>query len=137
MNIRPHKESIQILSEIQAKDAWIIDGYGPLDILEARLEASDQIIFIDLPLWRHYWWCTKRQIKNAFSKRAELPEGCNEFTLKHTLKLFRTLFKVHKQMRPELLRILGRDRLKRKVFFVRTMHEWNQVFSGRIERDPD
>lgn len=127
MKIRPHSESIAILEQIQKQDDWIIDGYGPLDILESRLQLADKIIFIDFPLWRHYWWCSKRQIKNLFSPRKcreELPDDCNEISWNHTCKLYRTLWKVHSQMRPEMLRILQKETLKEKVIWIRNLSQW-------------
>ncbi|WII71714.1 hypothetical protein QJS83_14690 [Bdellovibrio sp. 22V] len=127
MKIRPHKESIEILLAVEEQERWIIDGYGPLDIIEKRFAKADRILFIDFPLWRHYWWCTKRQIKNLWSRREELPPGCDEVSLEHTLKLYRTLWRVHKQMRPELLRIFSREHLKGKVQYVRTLKEWKRI----------
>ncbi|WP_413570055.1 hypothetical protein ACLWBD_06140 [Bdellovibrio sp. HCB117] len=132
MNIRPHKESISILTDVQNTDAWVIDGYGPLDIIEKRFRAADRVIFIDFPLWRHYWWCTKRQIQNLWSRREELPEGCNEATWAHTKKLYKTLWQVHTKMRPELLRIFARENLKEKVIYVRTLREWNEIFTHGV-----
>lgn len=128
MKVRPHRESIQILESIQAGPKWIVDGYGPLDIIEKRFAQADRILFIDFPLWRHYWWCTKRQLKSPWIRRAELGEGCDEATLAHTIKLFKTLWRVHRQMRPELLRILGREGLKSKVVFVRSLREWQKIY---------
>lgn len=127
MNIRPHSESIAILNEIQSREEWLIDGYGPLDILEKRLERAEKIIFIDFPIWRHYWWALKRQIKSLWNPRAELPENCDDATLKQTIKLFRTIWKVHTKMRPEMLRILSRDQFKSKVLLVQTLSDWENV----------
>ncbi|MBV2169807.1 MAG: hypothetical protein KUL82_13970 [Bdellovibrio sp.] len=133
MKIRPHAESIAILNQVQNQDSWIVDGYGPLDIIEKRFLLADHIVFIDFPLWRHYWWCTKRQIKNLWSRRQELPEGCEERNLSHTLKLYKTLWRVHKQMRPELLRIFGREKLRSKMVYIRTKADWDRVFRKGIE----
>lgn len=133
LQIRPHQETIKMLSDIQRKNDWLIDGYGPLDILIQRLELSDHIIFIDFPLWRHYWWSLKRQFKSLWSPRQELPEGCSEATFKQTYKLFRTIWKVHHLMRPELLRILNRDHLRGKVRIIRTYAEFVQLCNkGRL-----
>ena len=128
MKIRPQEETRKILGEIQAQENWLIDGYGPLDMIEKRFALADKIVFVDFPLWRHYWWCTKRQIKSLWSRRAELPKGCNEASWNHTLKLFKTLWRVHTQMRPELLRILSRENLHNRVVFVRTLQEWQYLF---------
>lgn len=132
MTIRPYRDSIQILAEIQNLEAWIIDGYGPLDILEKRLQLADHVVFIDLPIWRHFWWCTKRQIKNLFSKRVELPEGCSEASYSHTVKLYKTIWGVHQKMRPEMIRILNRENLKSKVRFIQNLEDWNIVFREGI-----
>lgn len=126
MKIRPHAESIRALLEIQAQEKWIIDGYGPLDILEQRLQRAEEIIFIDWPLWRHYWWAGKRQIQSLWSPRTELPAGCREASLEQTMKLFKTIGRVHRQMRPELLRILNRPGLQEKSVHIRRWQEWTQ-----------
>lgn len=127
LKVVPHRESIQILRKIQIQEQWIIDGYGPLDILIERLEQSDLVIFIDLPLWRHYLWTLKRQLKNFWRPRAELPDGANELSLQHSLKLFRTLWKVHKQMRPEMLRILNREHLRSRVLILNSVKSLNKI----------
>lgn len=123
MKIRPHKESIALLTEIQNQPTWIIDGYGPLDIIERRFQLADQIVLIDFPLWRHYWWATKRQIKNLWSPREELPQGCSETSWEQTKKLYKTIGNVHRLMRPELLRILNRENLKGKVVWIRDVSQ--------------
>ena len=132
MKIRPHAESIQMLSEIQARPQWIIEGYGPLDIIEKRFQSADAVIFIDLPLWRHYWWSTKRQVSNSWSRREELPEGCDEFSFIQTKKLYRTIWKMHHQMRPELLKIFARSNLKCKMVHIRSYADWKRVFAKGI-----
>lgn len=128
MKIRPLDETRKILKDIMAQDRWLIDGYGPLDLIEKRFQAADKIIFIDFPLWRHYWWLTKRQIQNLWSHRAELPADCNEVSWQHTRKLYRTLKSAHRQMRPELLVIFSRENLRDKMIYIRSLQEWNQVY---------
>lgn len=132
MKIRPHAESIAVLQRVHEEKSWLIDGYGPLDIIHDRFAKAECIVFIDFPLWRHYWWCTKRQIQNLWSRRAELPEGCDEVTWAHTVKLFQTLWRVHKKMRPELLRIFERESLQNKVVHIRTLSEWRRVFKNGV-----
>lgn len=127
MVIRPLDETRAQLNQITSKDEWIIDGYGPLDLLEGRLTRATHILFIDFPIWRHYWWCTKRQIKNILIKRPELPDGCNELTIQHTIKLFRTLWRVHKKMRPEMLKILNRPAYSSKTRMIRSLSNWQRI----------
>lgn len=128
LRIRPHAESIARLTQIQNASEWIIDGYGPLDILEKRLTLAEQIVFIDFPLWRHYWWTAKRQIQNFWNPREELPADCDERSWSHTQKLFRTIKRVHEQMRPELLKILNRPELAPKLVYLTNYRDWRRFY---------
>ncbi len=123
LKIRPTAEARELILEIENQTSWIIDGYGPLDLIEKRFAKADRLVLVDLPLARHLWWCSKRQIKNLFTKREELPEACNEASWQHTQKLFQTLWKMHLQMRPELLRILAREPLREKVISIHSLSE--------------
>lgn len=129
MQIRALEETRAILGEIADRAEWLIDGYGPLDMIEERFRRADRIVFVDFPLWRHYWWCTKRQIRALWATREELPEGCNEATIAHTVKLFKTLWRVHTKMRPELLKIFARPEISPKMAYIRTLGEWRRAHS--------
>lgn len=130
LRFRPYKESIQILQLEQDRPYWIIDGFGPLDILENRLEKADRIIMIDLPLWLHYFWAAKRVAINLFcGQRKELPPNSSERDLEHILKLFKTIHQIHTKMRPEMLRILARESLRTKTTIISTLKDWNQIFT--------
>ncbi|HEY9771984.1 MAG TPA: isopentenyl transferase family protein [Coleofasciculaceae cyanobacterium] len=61
----------QIHAQILESDEWIIDGYGCKDTLWSRLKAADTLIYIDLPLFIHFVWVSKRLIKGLFKN----PEG--------------------------------------------------------------
>lgn len=128
MKIRPLPEIRTALKAMESQERWLIDGYGPLDMIENRFQLADRIIFIDFPLWRHQWWLIKRQIQNLWSRRAELPLECDERNWEHTQKMFKVLKSAHKQMRPELLRIFSREELKCKVLIIKTLRDWRRVF---------
>lgn len=115
LNIRPYKESIDALCKIQSQERWIIDGYGPLDILQERLQKADLIIFIDPPIWRLYFWLGKRQLQNVFKRRSELVPGISELNWRHFMKAIKGIHKVHHLMRPEMLRILEGENISPKV----------------------
>ena len=127
LKFRPFKESIEILRLEQEKSKWIIDGFGPLDILEERLKLADQIIMIDLPLKIHYFWAFKRVFKILFiGQRAELPTNSPERNFKHIIKLFKTIHQIHTKMRPEMLRILARENLKHKTTLIQDTTDLNK-----------
>ncbi len=132
MKIRPHVETIVALRAAALKENWIIDGYGPLDIIEERFLIADRIIFIDLPLWRHYLWAVKRQIKHLWVRRIELPDGCREANISQSIKLFKSIWITHKKMRPELLKIFARDHLKPKMLSIRSLSELNRIAKAQF-----
>jgi len=130
MKSRPIDETRKILNEVTESEKWIIDGFGPLDVMEKRFLNADLIVFVDFPLWRHYWWCTKRQIKSFWSPRKELPEGCNEASMAHTLRLYKILWRVHQQIRPQLLEIFSRPEVAPKVIPIENLVSWNQFYKN-------
>ena len=128
MKLRPHAEARAKLREIAQQEKWLIDGFGPLDLIEERFQLADKIVFVDLPLWRHAWWCTKRQVQNLWSPRSELGGESRELTIEHTLRLYKGLLRNHEKMRPELLKIFNRENLAAKMIFIRNMDDWMRVF---------
>lgn len=130
MKIRALPEIRHALQQIENQERWLIDGYGPLDMLENRFRRAEKIIFIDFPLWRLQWWLIKRQIQNLWSRRPELPAECDERNWEHTKKMFNVQRSAHRQMRPELLRIFSRNDLKEKVLIIKTPRDWRRVFES-------
>jgi len=135
MQIRNHHESIAVLTDIQNQENWIIEGYGPLDILEKRLALADRVVFIDFPLWKHMYWSLKRQLYYLItrSQRAELPDNCFEGTWSQTRRLFKSIRNVHYQMRPEMMRILSRENLKPKVQHINNQKQWNLLYQSGLK----
>ena len=132
MKVRDPSETAKILGQFAEEEQWLIDGFGSFEIMEKRFQYADRVVFVDFPLWRHYWWCTKRQIKSIWSPRIELPTGCNEATATYTVRLFTILWHVHTQIRPKLLRLFSRPEMLDKVVRVSTLAEWTRVHSGEI-----
>lgn len=133
MKIRDRDETSQILNTLAEEENWLIDGFGRMDVMRKRFALADKIVFIDFPLWRHYWWCTKRQIMSIWSPRGELPDGCNEASLSYTLTLFKILWRVHAEIRPQLIDIFSSPEIKSKVFIVKTLSEWCDVFDQGLD----
>lgn len=132
MQTRNVEETRNILNQISSGDSWIIDGFGPLDVMDRRFQLADRIVFIDFPLWRHYWWCTKRQLKSIWFPRSEIPDGCNEATLSRTVELFKILWRVHTQIKPQLIAVFDRPEIKHKVIAVRSLDHWQRLFNEGV-----
>ncbi len=101
----PIEEVRTRLEEVHNLDAWIIDGFGPWDLIEKRAEFADTIIFVDHPIWVHFWWVCERQIAAARGeKRLGGPEDCDLRDV--TKEMFQTLWRVHEELRPRLVELV-------------------------------
>jgi adenylate kinase family enzyme len=133
MRTRDVGETRAILDQLAAGERWILDGFGPLDVLERRFARATAIVFVDFPLWRHYWWASKRQWRALRHQRPELPEGCSEAGLRATWRLFRILWRVHRVLRPSFLEQFASPALRGRVLRVRTLGEWRRVHEAGLD----
>lgn len=85
------------LERVQAGERWLIDGFGPLPLIQRRLELADTIVFIDMPVWVHFLWAGRRQQAMAQGARpyGDRPAPPTEW-------LFETLWRVHEHIVPSL-----------------------------------
>ena len=105
-------------SAVLARQSWIIDGFGPWPDIEKRLELADTIIFVDHPLWLHYWWATKRQVASLFRGRPDGPDGCPMWQV--TFRLYSMMWRVHRNLRPKLLSAIQKRERGKRVFHLRS-----------------
>ncbi|WP_282606639.1 flagellar protein FlaR [Pelagibius sp. Alg239-R121] len=104
-----------------AQDRWVIDGFGPWPDIERRFDRADTIIFVDHPFWRHLFWATKRQIRSIFFGRSDGPDGCPMLPV--TLKLYRMMWRLHREMRPKLLTAIQARSADRRIVHIRSLQE--------------
>jgi adenylate kinase family enzyme len=124
-------ECDRILDLAAQADRWVIDGYGSDALIERRIDIADTVVFVDFPLWRHYWWASKRQCAARYGQRSELPEKCPEFSFAHTRKLFAVMWLVHRNYTP-WFRTLVRRRCETGNIIIRQPAHWNQL-AGRLD----
>ncbi len=72
-----HKELMDKISGILPLGSWIIDG-NYLRTMDMRIDASDTIIFLDIPLLYCLWGVIRRRFKYRNRTREDLAEGCSE-----------------------------------------------------------
>jgi len=128
MKVREISETSTILNDLADGERWIIDGFGSLEVMQRRFLLADGVVFVDFPLWRHYWWCTKRQFKSIWRPRSELAENINEATVSHTIRLYKVVWRVHKQIRPKLLEMFSGVEMRDRVITISSMDDWNAVY---------
>jgi len=103
---------------------WIIDGFGNDKVIERRLQLADTVVFVDFPLWRHYWWAARRQWNARKAQRRELPDDCPEFSFAYTWKLARIMWQVHRDYRPWFQQLVEEKQRSGNVVVIRTPQQW-------------
>lgn len=85
----PHNEYLKFHSELIRGDEWIIDGFGCVPSAWERFSAADTLIYVDLPLFTHYVWVTKRLLKGLVVTPEGWPENSPMWS--STLNSYRVL----------------------------------------------
>ena len=105
-------------------DQWIIDGFGCLETLWERLSEADTLVFLDLPLYVHFWLVTKRWVTGYFKS----PEGWPEQSpiLKSSLSSYRVLWLCEKRLTPKYRAYVGQAQSIKSVYHIRSTVQISQ-----------
>jgi adenylate kinase family enzyme len=117
----PHEEYLKAHAELLRKDAWIIDGFGGAQCAWERFEAADTLIYIDLPLWRHFLWVTKRLLTGFFVAPPGWPAGSP--VLSSTISSYRVLWPCHRHLTPKYRALVSAARQHKRVHHLRSAAE--------------
>jgi adenylate kinase family enzyme len=128
----PRDEFSAMHAAVLERPAWIIDGFGPWQEIEKRMDLADTIILVDHPLWLHYWWATKRQIASFFKWSDDGLDGCPRWAV--TVPLYRMMWRVHHDSRPRLMRAIEARRETTRVFHLRSPHELAEFCAQHCSR---
>jgi adenylate kinase family enzyme len=115
-------------------EEWIVDGFGSMDTLWSRLDAADTLIYVDLPLFIHFWWVTKRLLTGPFKPPEGWPERSSIF--KGSMNSYRVLWLCHKQLTPKYREYVEQAQDAKQVYHLRSPQQISQ-FLKRIETKPD
>ncbi|MGI9889842.1 adenylate kinase [Vibrio chagasii] len=113
-----------------SSDSWIIDGFGPLDSFNKRLDAADTLVYIDLPYPVSYWFVTKRLLKGLFVKPEGWPDGSS--VIKGTIQSYKML-----KLSPTFWNDDFRSRLELRakeqdVHIIRSVSELNSFVHNQV-----
>lgn len=127
----PNEEYKHIHEKILAADRWIIDGFGCMETVWLRLNEADSLVFVDLPLYVHFWWVTKRLIAGSFIP----PEGWPQKSpiLKSSIKSYRVLWLCHKYLTPKYREYVDRAQKTKSVYHIRSTEEISQFFESILQ----
>lgn len=124
----PHEDYQRLHQEIVATDRWLMDGFGSIDTLWPRLEQADTLIFIDLPLFVHFWWVTKRLITGYFRPPEGWPDNSPIF--KSSLNSYRALWLCHKYLTPKYREYIEQAQTTKRVYHLRSTAQIAQFLTS-------
>jgi len=108
---------------ILSSDSWIIDGFGPIESFNKRLDAADTLIYINLPYIISYWLVTKRLLKGLRTKPEGWPDGSS--ILKGTLESYRVLKLSPKFWNDRFMHKLEKISAEKSIHVIRSIYELN------------
>jgi len=114
----PHDEYLKIHADLIRRDEWIIDGFGCVASACERFSAADTLIYVDLPLFTHYRWVTKRFIKGLFASPKGWPE--NSPLWSSTLSSYRVIPLCHRRMTPKYRQLVIEAAASKRVHHLRS-----------------
>ncbi|MBD2488353.1 adenylate kinase [Aulosira sp. FACHB-615] len=122
----------QTHQQILATDRWIIDGFGSMETLWPRLDEADTLVYVDLPLYVHFWWVTKRLITGYFQPPEGWPQNSPIF--KSSLSSYRALWLCHKYLTPKYRECIQQAQSTKNVYHIRSIQQISQ-FLELIEHE--
>jgi adenylate kinase family enzyme len=128
----PDPELRAAIQAAHAAERWLIDGFGPWDQIEERARLADTIIFVDHPIWVHFWWACERQIAAALGEqRLGGPSGCDLRDV--TRQMFETIWRVHEHLRPKLVELAELHQATKTVVWIRSPEELD-AYAGSLKQ---
>jgi adenylate kinase family enzyme len=112
--------------ELLKQDQWIMDGFGSLDTLWERLDTAETLVYLDMPVWRHYWWVTKRFLQSAWVPPAGWPERSP--LLPGTLNAYTTVRLCHTKLTPKYREYVKQAKTTKQVYHLRSHQDIAQFY---------
>ena len=114
----PHAEYLKAHAELLKQDAWIIDGFGDRASAWERFAAADTLVYLDLPLFTHWRWVTKRFIRGLWRTPEGWPEGSPMW--RSTMSSYRVLWLCHKHLTPKYRQLVVEQAASKEVHHLRS-----------------
>lgn len=109
--------------KILSEECWIVDGIGPIDSFNRRLEIADTLIYIDLPYHTSYWLVTKRLLKSIVKLPEGWPDGSS--VLKGTLESYRVLRLCPRYWNKSFMRRMEKLSADKSLYVIRSISGLN------------
>jgi adenylate kinase family enzyme len=123
----PDDEYRKAHAELLRRDAWIIDGYGSKQSAWERFEAADTLVYVDLPLFTHFRWVTKRLVQGIVRTPEGWPEGSP--MISSTIDSYQVLWRCHRHLTPKYRALVAEVRRHKRVHHLRSPGEIRDFLS--------
>jgi len=122
-----HEEYLRTHAALLKNDQWLIEGFGCVPSAWERFEAADTLIYLDLPLYVHTAWVTKRFLKGLVANPAGWPERSP--ILKSTITSYKVLWLCHRKLTPRYREYLSKVAGKKNVVHLKSPREIKEYLS--------
>ena len=112
------EEYLRAHAELLNRDAWIIDGYGCRASAWERFACADTLIHVDLLLFTHFRWVTKRLLGSVVQAPTGWPSGSP--MIRSTLNSYRVLWLCHRHLTPQYRALVAEAREHKRVHHLRS-----------------
>jgi adenylate kinase family enzyme len=128
----PQDEYLQAHAGLLRRQEWIIDGFGDEATAWQRFAVADTLIYVDLPLFTHYRFVTKRFISGLFANPRGWPDRSPIWS--STLSSYRVIPLCHRHLTPKYRQLVAEAVATKRVHHLRSPKQL-QVFLAEIERE--
>jgi adenylate kinase family enzyme len=112
------EEFLQAHAYLLRRDEWIIDGFGGVALAWERFAAADTLIYVDLPLFTHHRWVTKRLIRGLFADPPGWPD--NSPLWSSSIQSYRVLWLCHRHLTPKYRQLVTEAAASKRVHHLRS-----------------
>lgn len=124
----PHDDYLKAHAEILKQEQWIIDGFGCVPSAWERFAAADTLIYIDLALFTHYRWVTKRFIKALWIAPEGWPE--NSPIWRSTMNAYAVVGRCHRFLTPRYRQLIADAASTKSVHHLKSSAEKRAFLNG-------
>jgi adenylate kinase family enzyme len=129
----PDDEFLQMHADLLRRDEWIIDGFGNMATAWERFAAADTLIYVDLPLFIHFRWVTKRLIKGLFADPPGWPEDSPLWS--SSMQSYRVLRLCHRRLTPKYRQLVTEEATSKRVHHLRSPAQI-ESFLDVVKKEP-
>jgi len=129
----PADEFLQLHTDVLRRDEWIIDGFGSTALSWERFALADTLVYVDLPLFVHYTWVTKRLIKGLFADPKGWPEASPLWS--STLSSYRVIPLCHRHLTPKYRLLVAEAAAAKRVHHLRSVAEIDAFLEAVRKQD--